>query len=86
MDYNYWLRLGALWPGRFIDKYLAAFRWYPSSKSGAGFTRQFREELEVATQAAGGKYPFAIFKHRLNFAKIVAIYGLMQALRPTNKL
>jgi glycosyltransferase involved in cell wall biosynthesis len=85
MDYNYWLRLGARWPGIFIDKYLAAFRWYPSSKSGAGFGRQFKEELEVATQAAGGKYPLAIFKHRLNFAKIVAAYSMMQAFRPAQK-
>ena len=85
MDYNYWLRLGAGWPGHFIDKDLAAFRWYPSSKSGAGFSRQFKEELEVATQAAAGKYPFAIFKHRLNFVKIVAAYSLMQALRPAKK-
>ena len=81
MDYNYWLRLGARWEGRFIDRYLAAFRWYPSSKSGAGFARQFREELEVAKQAAAGKYPLAIFKHRLNYIKIVAAYGLMQMFR-----
>ena len=55
MDYNFWLRLGARWPGVFVDRYLAAFRWYPSSKSGAGFGRQFREELDVARAAAGGR-------------------------------
>jgi len=81
MDYNFWLRLGARWPGHFIDRYLAAFRWYPSSKSGAGFGKQFREELDVATEIAAGRYPLAIFKHRINAAKIVAAYNVMQWLR-----
>lgn len=81
MDYNYWLRLGARWPGVFLDRYLAAFRWYPSSKSGAGFGRQFREELDVAREAAAGKHPIAILTHRLHYAKIVGAYTLMRMVR-----
>jgi len=83
MDYDYWLRLGACWPGRFLDRYLAAFRWYEDSKSGSGFAVQFREELEVAKAIAAGGYPWAIFKHWINIKKIVAMYTLMRAWRST---
>ena len=83
MDYNYWLRLGANWPGRFLDRYLAAFRWYEDSKSGSGFAAQFREELAVAKAIAAGEYPWAIFKHWLNIKKIIGTYRLMRAWRAT---
>ncbi len=81
MDYNYWLRLGREWPGRFVDRYLAAFRWYTTSKSGAGFARQFAEELAVAKEAAAGEYPWRIFKHRINAIKIILAYSVMRAGR-----
>ena len=81
MDYDFWLRLGARWAGRFIDQYLAAFRWYATSKSGAGFGKQFREELNVAIANAAGKYPWSILRHRVNYFKIVAAYNLMRWLR-----
>jgi glycosyltransferase involved in cell wall biosynthesis len=80
MDYDYWLRLGARWPGRFIDRYQAAFRWYRASKSGADYLRQFREELEVARRQAAGRYRRAILLHRLNRAKIVAAYHVLRLL------
>jgi hypothetical protein len=80
MDYDYWLRLGQRWPGRFVDRYLAAFRWYPASKSGAGFRVQFREELDVARQHAGGRYRWRIFCHWLTFVRIVSVYGVMRWL------
>jgi len=77
MDYEYWLRLGALWPGRFVDRELASFRWYPTSKSGGGFSQQFREGLAVARRAAAGRHRLALLAHRLHAVKIVAMYGLM---------
>ncbi|MFB3893902.1 MAG: glycosyltransferase family 2 protein [Phycisphaerae bacterium] len=80
MDYNFWLRLGARWPGRFIDRYLAAFRWYPASKSGTGFAGQFREELAVTREIAAGRHRWAIFRHRINFAKIVAAYTILKLI------
>ena len=78
MDYNYWLRLGARWPGRFVDEYLGCFRWYPSSKSGANFRTQFREELDVAREIAAGGHRWAMLRHRLTCAKIVTAYSLMR--------
>ncbi len=81
MDYDYWLRLGKKWPGRFVDKYLAAFRWYPLSKSGGGFIEQFSEELDVARNIADGNFGWPVFRHRLNKAKIIFAYWLMQKFR-----
>jgi glycosyltransferase involved in cell wall biosynthesis len=80
MDYDYWLRLGARWPARFIDQRLGAFRWYRASKSGAGYLQQFREELEVARRQAAGLYRLSILVHRLNRAKIVTAYYLLRLL------
>jgi glycosyltransferase involved in cell wall biosynthesis len=80
MDYDYWLRLGERWPGRFVDRYLAAFRWYVSSKSGAGFKTQFREELDVAREHAAGQHRWAVLAHWFTYAKIVTAYELMRVL------
>jgi len=77
MDYDFWLRLGARWPGRFVDRELASFRWYPTSKSGGGFSQQFREGLNVARRSAAGRYPLALLAHRLHVVKIIALYSLM---------
>jgi glycosyltransferase involved in cell wall biosynthesis len=80
MDYEYWLRLGARWPGRFIDRYLGCFRWYPASKSGADFRGQFAEELDLARQVAGNRYRLAMLWHRVLAARTVAVYTLMRAV------
>ncbi len=80
MDYDYWLRLGARWPGRFIDHDLGAFRWYRASKSGADFLQQFREELEVARRRSAGHYRWPVFIHRLNYLKIITAYYLLRLL------
>lgn len=80
MDYDYWLRLGARWPGRFVDRYLGAFRWYPTSKTGSGFVAQTREALDVARAAAGGRYRWRVFCHRLNRVKICGLYWLLGRL------
>ena len=80
MDYDYWLRLGARWPGRFVDRRLAAFRWYRGSKSGADFLEQFREELKVAQRQAAGRYRWPILVHRFNYIKIISAYYLLRLL------
>jgi glycosyltransferase involved in cell wall biosynthesis len=80
MDYEYWLRLGARWPGRFIDRYLGCFRWYPASKSGANFKNVFAVEIDLARQAAGNRHRWAILWHRVLAARTVAVYTLMRAI------
>ena len=81
MDYDYWLRLGKRWPGRYVDQYLAAFRWYATSKSGSGFWGQFREELDVAREHANGQNRRAMVVHHLTFIRTVAAYELLGCLR-----
>jgi glycosyltransferase involved in cell wall biosynthesis len=80
MDYDYWLRLGKRWPGQFVDRYLAAFRWYPSSKSGAHFGTQFQEELDVARQHAADQYLWQLLCHRFTLVRITVVYGVMRWL------
>lgn len=80
MDYDYWLRLGALWPGRFVDRYLASFRSYPESKSRGDYRAALREMLRVSLHRAAGKYPLAGLRARVNCAKCIAALWLMQAV------
>lgn len=80
MDYNYWLRLGKKWPGRFVDEYLAAFRVHSTSKSTTSFRKQFREELDVAMEIASGRYRLTMAIHYLNYLKIVTVYTARQLL------
>lgn len=80
MDYEYWLRLWQKYEPVFIDSYLASFRWYEISKSGAGFSKQFADELRVAQRYANGAI-WPIVLHRLNYFKIVSIYTLMAWIR-----
>jgi len=80
MDYDYWLRLGARWRGRFVDRYLACFRWQPVGKTPSGFHASAREALEVACRAAGGRYPWSILQHRFNRAKNVTAYAVLEML------
>jgi glycosyltransferase involved in cell wall biosynthesis len=81
IDYDFWLRLGANWPGRYLDQLLGAFRWYRSSKTGRGYVESTREALQVAIENANGRYRSAIWWHRLNRAKIIVAYWLLDAIR-----
>ena len=80
MDYEYWCRIGQKYNGKFINKYLANFRWYDSSKSGATYKKQFKQELEIAKKYAKGKYKLNILIHKFNYWKIVLVYDLMRLL------
>ena len=81
MDYDYWLRLASRWQGRFIDDYLADFRWYLSSKSGSAFRDQFAEELRVAARHAGTGHRWSLAVHKLYIARTVGAYQLMRLFR-----
>jgi len=80
MDYDYWLRLGAHWPGRFVDRYLAAFRSYPATKSRGEFALALREALGVSLSHAKGKHPWAAFWSRVHCAKSIAALRVMRLL------
>ncbi len=79
-DYEYWLRLSALGDPLYLPEPIAAFRWYPSSKSGAAFEGQFREDEEAFRRHAP---PGALLRahKRLRTAQILGTYRLLKALR-----
>jgi hypothetical protein len=81
MDYDLWLRLGALSAPLFLDRALANFRVSGENKTSLGFRRGFAEELEVARRRSAGGHPILMARHALNRWKLVAAYETMRLLR-----
>ena len=77
-DYDYWLRLSALGPPAYVPERQAAFRWYPSSKSGARFEQQFQEDLAVFRRHAPEGDRWLQARKRLRTAQILAAYRLLR--------
>lgn len=75
-DYDYWLRLSKLSDPVYIDRPLAAFRWYHSSKSGANFSRQFDQDREIAMKHGPLKGWPKLQKEIMRFA-IVSTYRIL---------
>jgi glycosyltransferase involved in cell wall biosynthesis len=82
MDYDYWLRLGAQWPGRFVNEYLGAFRWYPTTKTGGQSSQMLREELAVAQEHADGRFAREMLIHRINATRTRFVYALLRLRSP----
>ncbi len=80
-DYDLWLRLARRSAPLYLPERLACFRWYPTSKSGAMFERQFREDAEVAARYAADK-PFVLLRKRVKTRAIISIYRALARLRP----
>jgi hypothetical protein len=78
MDYDFWLRLARRWPGRFVDAYLAAFRWYPTTKTGSCPAGMLREQFTVAEEHARGEYPREMLLHRAYSARTRAVYAALR--------
>jgi glycosyltransferase involved in cell wall biosynthesis len=76
MDYELWLRIGALYPAGVIPGYLACFRRHRRSKSERDYLRHFSEEYQVARRFHKGR--FLLFLHRLNVYKIIFSYRLFR--------
>jgi glycosyltransferase involved in cell wall biosynthesis len=80
-DYEYWLRLAKLGDPLFLEGApLAAFRWYPSSKSGSSFEAQADEDLSAFARHAPDDRLLRLRK-RLRTAQIQGVYRLLRALR-----
>ena len=77
MDYEYRLRIGQKHDPLYISEYIANFRFYQTSKSGATFTKQFKDELRLAKKYADGKYKLPLFIHQINYYKTVWIYKIL---------
>ena len=81
MDYEYRLRIWAKHNPIYIDKHLANFRFYHTSKSGATFKKQFKDELRLAKKYAKWKFKIAVLIHKINYFKIITIYNILSLLK-----
>lgn len=84
MDYDYWLRIGKLYPAGVINELIAYFRWYTHSKSGSDYKRQLKEAYETACKHAG-KARLPLFFHKLNCLKIEFIYNIAKIVKNITK-
>ena len=75
MDYDLWLRFLQKADPVIIRRDLSLFRRYSSSKSGAGFEKQFKEQYAIAKQYTSNQLLLAL--HRLQNLKTVLIYRLV---------
>lgn len=76
-DYDFWLRLAERGAPAYIREPIACFRWYETSKSGAGFEKQFREDAEVAARRTPGGKPWIRWRKRAKNWAIVKTYLLL---------
>lgn len=81
MDYNYWLRLWKLYDPAYIDEYLANFRFYHTSKSGARFEKQFEDQYRLAKNFSNWKYKIAMGIHRIFYIRTKTIYKILYWLK-----
>jgi glycosyltransferase involved in cell wall biosynthesis len=79
MDYDLWLRLGALYSPGYLDEYLACFRVHGQSKSRKDFQKQFREEFQTHKKYHQGR--LLLLLHRMNIYKITGIYWMMYKIK-----
>lgn len=75
-DYDLWLRLGRRSEPFYIPERQASFRWYQSSKSGACFKEQFREDYAVALRYAPERR-WLLFRKRVRTWRTLAVYRAM---------
>jgi hypothetical protein len=72
--------LGEKYDAGVIDAYLANFRYYSNSKSGAVNKQQFRDQLRLA-QKYGKSYPPSLLIHKFNYHKITGIYKFLEIVK-----
>lgn len=83
LDYDYWLRLGKKFKPGIIDEYLGSFRIVPFAKSSTGFTKQFKDEYNVAEKHT--KNPLILLFHKVHYQLIIFIYRLLKIFAPVKK-
>jgi glycosyltransferase involved in cell wall biosynthesis len=83
-DYEFWLRLAKRGAPIFLEQDIACFRWYETSKSGANFEAQFREDAAAAARHVPvGKHSI-LWRKRIKNSAILAIYRLLAGMRGMN--
>jgi len=77
MDYDYWLRLGRRWCPRYVDHFLAAFRWHPRSKTGAAYRAAAWETFQVARRHAAGGSRLDLCWHFMHYCTLCVLYRFL---------
>jgi glycosyltransferase involved in cell wall biosynthesis len=84
MDYDLWLRLAQRSAPVYLPERMACFRWYPTSKSGARFREQFREDSLVARRHAPERFWIHLVK-RYKTTRVLAAYWLLSLFQSAAK-
>ncbi len=77
MDYDYWLRLADRFPPRYINRYLASFRWHQKSKSKSHFRKAAMEAYGIAKKHALPGSEFLIFRHFVHVLTLSVLYTFL---------
>jgi glycosyltransferase involved in cell wall biosynthesis len=82
MDYDLWLRFARVAAPTFVPQPLASFRWHGASITGAGYRAGAWQCLRIARDHARGVERIALAEHLAHYAGQVALYAILQRLRP----
>ncbi|HZF41067.1 MAG TPA: hypothetical protein VE715_19750, partial [Blastocatellia bacterium] len=80
-DYDFWLRLAKRGAPIYLNDRIACFRWYETSKSGANFETQFREDAAVSARYMPQGKPSILWRKRIKNSAILTSYRLMASAR-----
>lgn len=80
-DYEFWLRLAKRNAPIYLEDDIACFRWYETSKSGANFKAQFREDSAVSARHAPTGCRSILWRKQIKNSAILAIYRLLAGIR-----
>jgi glycosyltransferase involved in cell wall biosynthesis len=81
MDYDYWLRIGKKYPLAVLNKYLASFRVYASSKTSSSFLTTFRREMMLAR-----KHSSSILLNSMHWISYICIAAAYLVLNSSARL
>lgn len=80
-DYEFFLRLAERGDPIYLDEELACFRWYETSKSGAGFVKQVDQAISIASRY---NPPLAIrMRQRATKLAMINVYRALSLARTT---
>jgi GT2 family glycosyltransferase len=83
MDYGYWLKVGKKYPLSVLDRYLAAFRVYATSKTSSSFLTTFKRERHLAKSYSPSSTLNML--HYLSNALIASSYIVLNLLGRLNR-
>lgn len=77
MDYDLWLRMADVSPGRFVNQSIAAFRLHRDCKSQRHHKRQLNEAFQVARQHCESSWCMPLVLNRIRAKRTALAYWLL---------